>query len=97
MLRKKILKSHFYVKSFGNPSITYDFHQAVGQYLHYRMALTRQGVNRIPYLGVPEKIYTKHLIKPFFQDSLSLHCVNLFTIDISSKEIVRWNPSPLLP
>jgi XisH protein len=85
------------VKSFGNPSITYDFHQAVGQYLHYRMAITRLGVNRIPYLAIPEKIYTKHLTKPFFQDSLSLHCVNLFTINILSQEIVRWNPSPLFP
>lgn len=85
------------VKTFGNPSITYDFHQALGQYLHYRMVLTRLDANRIPYLAIPERIYTKHMIQPFFQDSLSLHCVNLFTIDIFRKEIVRWNPSPLLP
>ncbi len=85
------------VKSFGNPSITYDFHQALGQYLNYRMVLTRLNINRIPYLAIPERIYTKRLTKPFFQDSLSFYCVNLFTIDISSKEIVRWNPSPLLP
>lgn len=54
------------VKSFGNPSITYDFHQALGQYLNYRMVLTRLGINRIPYLAVPERVYTKHLIQPFF-------------------------------
>ncbi|KYC42454.1 hypothetical protein WA1_21045 [Scytonema hofmannii PCC 7110] len=85
------------VKSFGNPSVTYDFHQALGQYLHYRMALGYLGINRIPYLALPEVIYTNYLTQPFFQDSISLHCVNLFTIDTQRLEIVRWNPSLLLP
>ena len=85
------------VKSFGNPSVTYDFHQAVGQYLHYRMALNHLGIHRTPYLALPEAIYTNYLSQPFFQDSLSLHHVNLFTIDIICQEIVRWNPTPLPP
>lgn len=80
------------VKSFGNPSVTYDFHQAVGQYLHYRMAIERLGIERIPYLALPEVIYTNYLTQPFFQDSLALHRVNLFTIDVVRQEIVRWNP-----
>lgn len=80
------------VKSFGNPSVTYDFHQAIGQYLHYRMALGHLGINRIPYLALPEAIYTNYLTQAFFQDSLSLHHVNLFTIEIQHQEIVRWNP-----
>lgn len=83
------------VKSFGNPSVTYDFHQAVGQYLHYRMALSYLGIERKPYLAIPEAIYTNYLMQPFFQDSLALHSVNLFTIDPSRQEIVRWNPNPL--
>lgn len=60
------------VKSFGNPSVTYDFHQAVGQYLHYRMALSHLGSDRVPYLAIPEAIYTNYLTQPFFQDSLML-------------------------
>lgn len=83
------------VKSFGNPSVTYDFHQAVGQYLHYRMALIYLEIERTPYLAIPETIYTNYLMQPFFQDSLALHRVNLFTIDPSHQEIVRWNPNPL--
>jgi XisH protein len=65
------------VKSFSNPSVTYDFHQAVGQYLHYQMALSYLRIERTPYLAVPEAIYTNYLIQPFFQDSLALHRVNL--------------------
>lgn len=68
-----------------------------GQYLHYRMALNHLGIHRTPYLALPEAIYTNYLSQPFFQDSLSLHHVNLFTINIVRQEIVRWNPTPLLP
>ncbi|MBA3922386.1 MAG: fatty-acid oxidation protein subunit alpha [Nostocaceae cyanobacterium] len=84
------------VKTFGNPSVTYDFHQAVGQYLHYRMALSHLGIARIPYLAISEAIYTNYLTQPFFQDSLTLHRVNLFTVDTLTQEIVQWNPSPPL-
>lgn len=83
------------VKSFSNPSVTYDFHQAVSQYLHYRMALNYLGIERIPYLAIPESIYTNYLTQPFFQDSLTLHQVNLVTIDPLRQETVRWSPNPL--
>ncbi|MGV0027427.1 element excision factor XisH family protein [Phormidesmis priestleyi] len=83
------LKIAVEVKSFGNPSVTYDFHQAVGQYLHYRMALSYLRIERTPYLAIPEAIYTNYLTQPFFQDSLALHRVNLVTIDPSRQEIIR--------
>ncbi len=89
------LKIAVEVKSFSNPSVTYDFHQAVGQYLHYRMALGYLSIERMPYLAIPETIYTNYLIQPFFQDSLALHQVNLVTVDPLRQEIVRWNPNPL--
>jgi hypothetical protein len=82
------------VKSFNNPSVTYDFHQAVGQYLHYRMALERLNIQRMPYLAVPEAIHANYLSQPFFQDSLSLHCVNLVTVSVVSQEIAQWIPHP---
>ncbi|BAU16093.1 XisH protein (plasmid) [Leptolyngbya sp. NIES-3755] len=82
------------VKSFSNPSVTYDFHQAVGQYLHYRMALNYLGIERTPYLAIPEAIYTNYLTQPFFQDSLTLHRVNLVSVDPLRQEIIRWNPNP---
>jgi XisH protein len=89
------LKIAVEVKSFANPSVTYDFHQAVGQYLHYRMALSYLQIDRTPYLAIPEASYTNYLTQPFFQDSLALHHVNLVTIDPLRQEIARWNPNPL--
>ncbi|MUG96144.1 hypothetical protein F7734_28910 [Scytonema sp. UIC 10036] len=46
------------------------------------MPLGYLGINRIPYLAILEVIYTNYFTQPFFQDSLSLHRVSLFTIDI---------------
>jgi hypothetical protein len=89
------LKIAVEVKSFGNPSVIYDFHQAVGQYLHYRMALSYLEIERVTYLAIPEAIYINYLTQPFFRDSLALHRVNLVTIDPSHQEIVRWSPNPL--
>ncbi|NJR49877.1 MAG: fatty-acid oxidation protein subunit alpha [Leptolyngbyaceae cyanobacterium CSU_1_3] len=85
------------VKSFSNPSVTYDFHQAIGQYLHYRMALTYLSIDRTPYLAIPHAIYTNYLAQPFFRDSLILHRVNLLTIDPLRQEIAQWNPNPQSP
>jgi hypothetical protein len=55
------------------------------------MALEYLDINRIPYLAIPEAIYTNYFTQPFFQDSLLLHRVNLFTINTQRQEIVRWN------
>lgn len=82
------------VKSFSNTSVTYDFHQAVGQYLHYRMALRRLQIERLTYLAVPDVIYNEHLVQPFFQDSISLHQIKLLTVDLTEQEIIQWNPYP---
>lgn len=38
------------VKSFASASVVYEFHQAVGQYLHYRMVLRRSQPQRISYV-----------------------------------------------
>ena len=86
------LKIAVEVKSFINASVTYDFHQAVGQYLHYRMALRRLQISRVPYLALPDAIYNEYLVQPFFQDSIALHQVKLFTVDSVQQEIVRWCP-----
>ncbi len=37
------------------------FHQAIGQYIHYRMVLKHQRLDRIPYLAVPNTIYQQSI------------------------------------
>ncbi len=47
------------VKSFLNPSAITDFHQALGQFLNYRLALRKIEPDRKLYLAIPEDTYRK--------------------------------------
>ncbi len=82
------------VKSFAAPSVVYEFHQAIGQYLHDRMVLRRLQPQRIPYLSLSIEVYERFFRTDFFQDSLEEHRVNLILVDPGSKEITQWLPQP---
>ncbi len=45
------------VKSFVNKSNLYDFYEALGQYISYRIGLRLQELDRILYLAIPDKTY----------------------------------------
>lgn len=45
------------VKSFINKSNLYDFYEALGQYISYRIGLRLQEPERILYLAIPEITY----------------------------------------
>ncbi|NJM49240.1 MAG: fatty-acid oxidation protein subunit alpha [Alkalinema sp. RU_4_3] len=82
------------VKSFGAPSVVYEFHQAIGQYVNYRMVLRRVQPERIPYLSLSVEVYERAFKSDFFRDSLEEHRVNLILVDALSQEIVTWMPKP---
>ena len=82
------------VKSFAGASVVYEFHQAIGQYLNYRMALKRSHPQRIPYLALPTEVYERSFSAEFFQDSLQENRVNLVLVEAISEEISLWLPSP---
>jgi hypothetical protein len=82
------------VKSFARANVVYEFHQAIGQYLHYRMALKRSQPQRVPYLALPTEIYERFFQEEFFQDSVEENKVNLILVEASLKEISLWLPEP---
>lgn len=82
------------VKSFIAASVVYEFHQAVGQYLHYRLALEHNRLKNKLYLAVPETIYQQHFVKLLFQDSIQVHKVQIIIVDEQQQEILQWNPNP---
>jgi XisH protein len=82
------------VKSFATPSVVYEFHQAIGQYVNYRMVMKRLQPGRIPYLGLPIEVYERFFGTDFFQDSLEENRVNLILIATVSEEIIKWIPQP---
>jgi XisH protein len=92
VVEKENLKIAVEVKSFLSSSVVYEFHQAVGQYLHYRLVLARTQSLRISYLAMPKIVYTRHFGDDFFQDSIQIHEINL--IDIDRQEIDQWLPPP---
>jgi hypothetical protein len=82
------------VKSFASSSAVYEFHQAIGQYLNYRMALKKLQPGRIPYLALPAEVYEKFFRAEFFQDSLAEYQINIILVETTSQEIVLWMPQP---
>lgn len=84
---KKILVE---VKSFRGQSKTYEFHQALGQFNNYALALEYQESDRILYLAVPDTVFENFFQKALIQKSISRYQVKLVVYDPLTQEIVLW-------
>jgi hypothetical protein len=78
------------VKSFLNPSAITDFHQALGQFLNYRLALRKVEPDRKLYLAVPEDTYRKFFQSEFAQDSVAEHNLFLIVYDPFNEVLTQW-------
>lgn len=83
------------VKSFSTASVVYEFHQAIGQYIHYRMVLRQAQPERIPYLALPDEIYERFFQTQFFRDSLEENQVRLLLVNPNLEEVTQWIPNIL--
>jgi XisH protein len=83
------------VKSFAAASVVYEFHQAIGQYVHYRMVLRRLQPDRLPYLALPDEIYERFFQMDFFRDSLEENQIHLLLVNANTAEVTQWIPKPL--
>lgn len=84
------LKIAVEAKSFLSSSPLSDFHLALGQYLHYRMALAALEPERVLYLAVPDDVYDEFLSQEFGQLSIKLHGIHVFTFSSIEEVIVKW-------
>ena len=78
------------VKRFQGQSKTYDFHQALGQFNNYYLALEEQEPDRELYLAVPDTAYENFFQKALIQKSISRYQVKLLVFDPLTQEIVLW-------
>jgi hypothetical protein len=78
------------VKSFLNPSAITDFHQALGQFLNYRLALRKVEPDRKLYLAVPEDTYRKFFQSEFAQDSVAEYNLFLIVYDPFNEVLTQW-------
>jgi hypothetical protein len=95
MAQKNNIQIAIEIKSFSAASVVYEFHQAIGQYINYRMVLRQVQPERIPYLALPNEIYQRFFQTQFFHDSLEENNVRLLLVDPDLEEVTQWIPNPL--
>ena len=78
------------VKSFVNPSVMFDFHLAIGQYIDYRTALAADDPERMLFLAVPSTIYKSFFTLPFTQTVVAENHLKLLVYDIRQEAISVW-------
>ena len=78
------------IKSFIGKSYVTDFHQAVGQFIHYRMVLKEEEPERILYLAIPSNVYKDFFMLSFTQNSIKTNRLKLIVYDTKTEEIIKW-------
>lgn len=78
------------IKRFIQPSIVYEFHRAVGEFLNYRVALANQAPERILYLAVPVDIYQAFFTLHFTRTVVETYDLKLFVYDPREEVILQW-------
>jgi len=80
------------VKTLDAKSFIYDYHNVVGQYGHYMLALKRKKIKRKLYLAIPDYIYVKYFGDPFIMDDIIKNNMSIMTYDTKLERIVQWLP-----
>jgi hypothetical protein len=78
------------IKSFGQPSLMYEFHQAIGQYFDYETALIETKEARTLYLALPDTIYPKLKSSRLINRSMERMQMKIIVVNIDAKKIERW-------
>jgi len=78
------------IKSFLAPSLTSEFHRALGQFLNYRVALKVKEPHRMLFLAIPVKIYRNFFTGELAQLSIAEYNVKLLIFDPDQEVIVAW-------
>lgn len=78
------------VKSFINPSAISDFHNALGQFLNYRLALEMTEPKRILYLAVPIDIFNTFFQERFTQAAILQYTIKIIAYEPNTEEIILW-------
>jgi len=78
------------IKSFIGNSWISDFHEALGQFLDYRVALREKEPERQLFLAIPLDIYNAFFSRRFIQTVCAEYQVKLLVFDPSATEVYAW-------
>jgi hypothetical protein len=87
---KENVKIAVEVKSFTQQSPLHTFHEAIGQYDNYLLALEDYDPDRILYLAIPTEIYDSFFQKPFIQKVLHRKNIYLIIYNVKEENIKSW-------
>jgi hypothetical protein len=78
------------IKGFASPSVVYEFHAAIGQFMNYRLALSQEEPEREMYLAVPEDIFDSFFEMPFGLLAITEYQLRLLVYDEEKEVIIKW-------
>ena len=78
------------IKSFLQPSVLNDFHNALGQFLNYRFALEQRDSQRVLYLAIPFDAYSTFFVQSFIQQILQHYKVAILVYSPNKEEVLQW-------
>lgn len=87
---KGIEKIAVEVKSFIRSSPVNAFHEALGQYENYFLALEDYEADRKLYLAVPLNTYNTFFQKPFIQKVIKRKALSIIVYNPEEKTIEKW-------
>jgi XisH protein len=90
MAQKAEVKIAVEIKTFIEQSPLHAFHEAIGQYDNYLLALEEYEPDRILFLAVPLEAYNDFFQKPFIQKVLARKAVKLIIYDPQFEIIELW-------
>lgn len=78
------------VKSLLGGSYYYDFYQALGQFLIYRLAMNKRKMLMPLFLAIPNFAYEKLAKVEIFRESWQFYSVHLLVFDERNESILLW-------
>jgi len=78
------------VKSFINRSLTYDFHQAYGQFRIYRRGVAKTDPSLILFMAIPEDAFIEIQTRPFYMELIQEEDIKLLVFNPLTKSISSW-------
>ena len=87
---KENIKIAIEIKSFTDESTISAFHEAVGQYGNYALALEDEEPERVLYLAVPKMVYDTFFQEPFIQKVIARKDVKIVVYQTDNSNILSW-------
>jgi hypothetical protein len=70
--------------------VIYEFYNALGQFLSYKVGLEEQDPGRVLYLAVPQEVYDNFFALAFAQTMIERYELRLIVYDPRKEELLKW-------